>query len=108
MKNNQLTKGQSRRVMYIENKNGDIDGIQARIGWVNFSKTGLTVYYRGKTLTRTKGNGISGNYFDTSTGEEYWVSGIKKKGSNTHWAELTQVAVDEDAIEEYENIKNGI
>ena len=108
MKNNQLTKGHTSRVMYIENKDGDIDGVQARIGWVNFSKTGLTVYYRGKTLSRAKGGGISGNHFDTDTGEEYWISGIKKKGSNAHWAESTQVVVDEDARAEYEAIKNGI
>jgi len=44
MKNNQLTKGEKRRVMYVENKDGDIDGAKARIGWVEFSKTGLTVY----------------------------------------------------------------
>jgi hypothetical protein len=55
MKNNQLTKGQKRRVMYIENKDGDIDGAAARIGWVTFSKTGLSVYYRGRTLQRASG-----------------------------------------------------
>lgn len=106
MKKNQLTRGQSRRVMYVENKNGDIDGVPARIGWVSFSKTGLTVYYRGRTLSRVKGGGISGNHVDVDTGEEYWVSGIKQRGSNTHWAESTGVAVDDDAFEEFARIKN--
>ena len=32
MKSNQLTRGLKRRVMYVENKNGDIDGAAARIG----------------------------------------------------------------------------
>jgi len=77
MKNNQLTKGETRRVMYIENKEGDIDGVSARIGWASFSKTGRTVYYHGRALKRAKGGGISGNYFDEETGEEYWISGIK-------------------------------
>ena len=58
MKINQLTRGETRRVMYVENKNGDIDGAVARIGWVEFSKSGLTVYYRGRTLKRAKGGGI--------------------------------------------------
>ena len=62
MKANQLTRGLKRRVMYVENKDGDLDGAAARIGWVTFSKTGLTVYYRGRTLKRMKGRGISGNY----------------------------------------------
>ena len=106
MKKNQLTKGESRRVMYIENKNGHIDGASARIGWVTFSKTGLSVYYRGRTLKRLKGNGISGNHYDEETGDEYWVSGLKKKGSNTHWAESVNVEIDEDAKEEYIRIKN--
>ena len=92
--------------MYIENKNGHINGISARIGWVTFSKSGLSVYYRGRTLKRLKGNGISGNHFDVETGEEYWVSGIKKRGSNSHWTEAVDIKIDEDAKEEYERIKN--
>lgn len=106
MKNNQLTKGENRRVMYVENKNGSIDGIDARIGWVTFSKSGRSVYYRGKTLKRAKGGGISGNHFDEETGEEYWVSGIRKRGSNAHWAESASIVVDDDAKEEYESIIN--
>ena len=39
-----------RRLMYIENKDGEIDGANGRIGWVSFSKTGKTVYYRGREL----------------------------------------------------------
>lgn len=58
MKRNQLTKGQTRRIMYVENKDGDIDGYVARIGWVEFSKTGFSVYYRNRTLQRAKGGGI--------------------------------------------------
>lgn len=70
MTTNQLTRGESKRVMYIENKNGDIDGVRARIGWVSFSKSGLSVYYRGRTLKRLKGGGVRGNYFDEATGED--------------------------------------
>ncbi len=106
MKNNQLTKGENRRVMYVENKDGDIDGVDARIGWVTSSKSGRTVYYRGKALKRAKGSGIRGNYFDEETGEEYWISGVKKRGSNARWAESTDITVDEDAIKEYEKILN--
>ena len=78
MKTNQLTKGESRRVMYIENKDGEIDGVDARIGWVTFSKSGLSVYYRGKTLKRIKGGGIRGNHIDEANGEEYLDFGYQK------------------------------
>lgn len=107
MKNNQLTKGEERRVMYIENKEGDIDGLSARIGWASFSKTSHTVYYRGRVLKRAKGGGINGDYFDAETGEKYWVSGIKKRGSNAHYAEPVDISIDEDALYEYRKIKNG-
>ncbi|VAX04387.1 hypothetical protein MNBD_GAMMA19-644 [hydrothermal vent metagenome] len=53
-----------------------------------------------------KGRGIAGNHFDEETGEEYWVSGIKKRGSNAYWAESASIAVDDDAKEEYERILN--
>ena len=91
--------------MYVENKDGDINGVAARIGWVTFSKTGLTVYYRGRTLKRSKGRGIRGNYHDEQTGEEFWVSGLKKKGSNVHWAESAKVMIDGDARDEYERLR---
>ena len=91
--------------MYVENKDGTLDGVERRIGWVTFSKTGKTVYYRNRTLHRSKGQGIRGNHFDESTGEEYWVSGVKIRGSNAHRAERTGTRVDEDAVEEYHRIR---
>ncbi len=105
MKTNQLNRGEKRRVMYVENKDGEIHGVAGRIGWVSFSQTGRTVYYRDKQLQRSKGQGIRGNYFDVETGEEYWISGIKARGSNAHRAGRTKVKVDADAIEEYERLK---
>lgn len=102
---NQLNRGHKRRVMYVENKDGKIDGVEGRIGWVTFSHSGRTVYYRGRQLQRAKGGGIRGNFFDVETCEEYWISGIKKRGSNAHWAESIKVAIDDDAREEYRAIK---
>src|SRR5258708_38433185 len=105
MKKNQLTRGENKRIMYIENKDGDIDGVSGRIGWVTFSQSGRSVYYRGRTLRRAKGGGIRGNFYDEATGQEYWISGVKKEGSNQHWAESIDVQVDGDALEEYNRIK---
>ncbi len=107
MKSNQLTLAQTKRVMYIENKEGLINDGDACIGWVNFSKTGKTIYYKGKTFVSNKGKGVSGNYNDLETGEEYWISGIKKRGSNVHPCEsVGLVIVDEDARDEYNRIKS--
>lgn len=105
MKDNQLTRGQSRRLMYVENKDGLIDGAAARIGWVEFSRSGRTVYYRGRSLYSVGGSGIRGNFMDVGSREEFWVSGIKKRGSNTHLSASLAVVIDEDAREEYERIR---
>ena len=101
----QLTRGLKKRLMYVENKDGVIDGVNARIGYVTFSKTGTTVYYRGRQLQKAKGGGIRGNFFDVETSEEYWISGVKERGSNVHWAESPSVRVDEDALAEYRAVK---
>jgi hypothetical protein len=106
LKSNQLNRSENRRVMYVENKAGDIDGAGARIGWVTFSRSGRSVYYRGRTLRRLKGGGFSGNHIDDETGHEYWVSGVKKRGSNAHWAASTDITIDTDAIEELERIRS--
>ena len=71
----QLNRGLTRRIMYVENKNGTIDGVAGRVGWVTFSRTGQTVYYRDLTLTKAKGGGIRGNFLNCVSGEEYWIIG---------------------------------
>jgi hypothetical protein len=107
MKANQLTRGNERRLMYVENKDGLLDGVPARIGWVNFSKTGKTIYYRGRSLQSIGGRGVKGNYKDEETAEEYWVSGVKTRGSNVHHAQSAKAVIDEDAKEEYQRVRQG-
>jgi hypothetical protein len=92
--------------MYVENRDGLIDGVRARIGWVTFSKTGRAVYYKGCTLKSIGGRGLRGNFMDEETGEEFWVSGVKRSGTNTHPAEHTAVPViDDDAKEEFRRLR---
>jgi hypothetical protein len=95
------------RIMYVELKSGYHDNGPAWIGRVAFSKTGRTIYYRGKSLRRIPGGGISANHRDIETGEEYWVSGVKKDGEDRHWAGSGPVEIDEDVREEYERIAQG-
>lgn len=86
------------RIMYIEEKSNGLTG-PARIGRVRFSKTGKSVYYRGRTFQSLKGRGFKANYFDVATGEEFWISGCKKRGGDRLYG--GSVTIDEDVREEY-------
>lgn len=88
------------RIMYIENKTHSLSG-EARVGRVRFSKTGKTLYYNGQTFQSLKGSGFKANYFDVETGEQFWISGCKKDGSDRLYGERIPVKIDADAREEY-------
>src|SRR3954465_8102642 len=88
------------RIMYVERKAGSLTG-PARIGRVTTSKTGRTLHYGGKTFKSLKGAGFKANYFDVGTGEEYWISGCKKDGSDRLYGERDPVEIDDDVREEY-------
>jgi len=90
------------RIMYIELKTHDRDHDDngpAWIGRVTFSKTGKTIYYRGRKLQRRRG--ICGNYYDIETGDEFWISGPKKNGEDRYAWAGERVRIDEDVREEY-------
>jgi hypothetical protein len=86
--------------MYIEQKAGGLTGA-ARIGRVSFSKRGKTIYYDGRAFQSLKGQGFKSNYFEVETGEEYWISGCKKDGSDRLYGERNPVEIDDDARDEY-------
>ena len=86
---------------YIELKSGFGDSGPAWIARVRQSRSKTTVYFNGRALKRATGGGISGNYFDLETGEEFWISGIKKNGEDRHWAGSGLVLVEAAAVEEY-------
>ena len=90
--------------MYVELKTGYDDNGPAWIGRVKFSKTGTTIYYRDLTLQKIKGGGVSANYYDVETGDEYWVSGPKKNGQDRHWAGSGPVEIDPDVKDEYSHL----
>lgn len=90
-------------ILYVELKQGHSG--PAWIGYAHFSKTGNTVYFDDKVLK--KGQGISGNHFDVETGEEYWISGVKKNGQDRHWAGGGKIYIDNFVIEDYLKIINA-
>ena len=91
-----------REIRYVELKTSFNDDGPASISWVTFSKTGRTVYYRGRSLQRITRGGINSNHYDVETGQEYRISGVKKNGEDRHWTGKGVVEIDEDAREEYE------
>ena len=97
--------GGTRRLMYIERKDGDIDGAAARIGWVTVAAGGLSVFYRGRSLRRLRGDEARGGTFDDGSGGEYWISRIKKSGTHAHFADRVAVRIDPDARYEYRRVR---
>ncbi|MBN8460147.1 MAG: 1-deoxy-D-xylulose-5-phosphate synthase [Verrucomicrobia bacterium] len=92
--------GTRTRIMYIERKAGSLTG-DARIGRVTFNKSGRTIFYRDQVFRRIVGGGFKSNYCDDATGEEYWISGAKKKGGDRLYGERLPIIVDDDVREEY-------
>lgn len=90
----------SPRIMYIEYKGGGLHG-SARIGRVTFSRTGATLHYGGKSFGRLGGRGFKANYSDTETGEQYWISGPRKDGTDRLYKSDWPVEIDADVREEY-------
>jgi len=85
-------------IKYIELKSGQGDCGPAWIARVQKSKSGRTIYFNGRALKSCGGRGIGGNYFDTATGSEYWVSGVKKRGWNRHWAGGGKIKIEKSLV----------
>lgn len=88
------------RIMYIEDKSSGLQG-PARIGRVYLSKTGRTLYYRGRRFRSLKGSGFKANYYDVETGAHFWISGPRKDQDDRLYGGNNGVEVDEDVRAEY-------
>jgi hypothetical protein len=88
------------RIMYIEYKGAGLTG-PARIGRVSFSKTGKTLYYGGMTFQSLKGSGFKSNYFEIESGDQYWISGCKRDGSDRLYGERVDIEIDDEVRAEY-------
>lgn len=86
--------------MYIERKAGELTGA-ARIGRVSFSKTGRSIYYGGKTFQNLSGTGFKAHYYEVESGDQYWISGPKRDGTDALYATNVRADIDEDVREEY-------
>ena len=83
---------------YKELKTGYSDDGPAWIGYVKTSASGRTVYFNDRAFQPLRGG--RGSYLDVESGEEYWISGIKKRGSNRHPSGRGKIVVDRRAVGE--------
>ena len=88
-------------IKYLELKSGFSDNGSAWIGLVSFSNSGKTIYFDGKAFQSLDGTGISGNYFDLESGNEYWISGVKKDMSDRHKFGGGKIFVEKRILSEY-------
>lgn len=86
-----------KRIMYIEDKSGELDG-SGRIGWVEMSRSTRSYTYAGRRFLKTK-SGYKYNCIEEETGAHYWISGPKKNGGDKLYGGV--IAIDEDARVEY-------
>ena len=84
-------------IIYIELIQGHSG--PAWIGYGQFTKSGRTVYFDGKVFGR--GQGIIGNHVDIESGEEYWISGVKKNGADRHKYGSGKIHIDKSVIDDY-------
>ncbi len=88
-------------LVYVELKTGFSDSGPAWVGISGASKSGATIYFNGCSFKSLKGSGISGNYYELGSGDEYWISGVKKNNQDRHWSGNGKIQIDRKAISKY-------
>lgn len=86
-------------IVYVEIETGSNHDGKAWIGKCFFSKTGQTIYFNGNVYR--KGKGFSSNYLDIETGNGFWISGVKKNGTDRHRFGKGIIEIDESIVPEY-------
>jgi hypothetical protein len=87
---------------YIELDTGANHNGPAWIAHVTMSRSFRTVYFNGRAL-QSSGRGY---YGDVESREVYWISGVKKRGTNRHWAG-SGIMIEETAVAEYLALTEG-
>lgn len=80
------------KLVYAELKTGYSGDGPAWIGRAYFSKSGKTIYFNGKAYAAGK--------YEIGTGNEYWISGVKKNGQDRRYANGI-IHVDKNVLDEY-------
>jgi hypothetical protein len=91
-------------LIYVELKTGHSDNGPAWIGRGFYNRTRKTVYFNGQVFCRSQG--ISSNHVNLETRDEYWISGVKKNGTDRHWAGGGTIKIDESVIDDYLTLRD--
>lgn len=86
-------------LIYVELKSGYNDDGPAWIGNGLFNRSWRTCYFNGRVFK--KSHGIGSNFYDLQTGDSYWISGLKKRGTNRHWAGNGKIQIDREVVEDF-------
>lgn len=93
-------------IKYLELKTGYSHNGPAWIGLVSFSKSGKTIYFNGKAFQSIGSDRARGNFYDIESGEEYWISGVKKDQTDRHQFGNGQIQIEERIVDDYLAIVN--
>jgi len=88
-------------IKYIEHKPAEhTDRATAWIARVWPSSSGKTLYFNEMALRR--GSGGDSNHYDIVSGRNYWITGVKKRGSNRHWGRNSPIQIEQSLVQWYE------
>jgi hypothetical protein len=94
-------------IKYIEHKPAEhTDRADAWIAHVWPSSSGKTLYFNNMALKKKSGGGDA-THFDLITGEYYWVTGVKKRGTNRHFGETSPIQIEESLVDWYKKHTQG-
>jgi len=85
------------RLRYIELITGHQHDGPAWIAFANASKSGARLYFNGKALKGVEGD----RHIDVATGDTYWVSAVKKEGTNRHREGRGIISIEKSALPSY-------
>ena len=94
-----------RELKYIELKSWPNDNGPSWIGYVGLSRTGRTYYFDGKILQRWHRSFSAANFIDIETGEDYWISSVKKKGTNRYPRAYMKTFIEKRALNDFLKLK---
>ena len=89
--------------MYIELKSDGLRG-EGRIGLVELSKSGKTLYYKGRVFQKAKGMPLKANYYDENSLEDFWISSPRKDGNDSLFSSTVEID-DNVRIEYWEKVR---
>jgi len=85
------------KLLYVELKTGYSDNGPAWIGMGSFSRSGRSVYFNGMAFSGSGG----GMHTEPVSGNEYWMSGVKKNGGDRHKNGYGKICIDKGVVAEY-------